>query len=187
MSDALSDIATDERRTRNYDTLLENLLNYLKEPSDESHQQIVEAAKNTDSVGQGFWGGRTDFSNGLEERLQKLREGDKTVWAKTLVEVSTNNNRMYPKFKQLSPFKDQVLLFIDYGCGHHARAKILEFGEDEIAKKIQDENFMTHDCDKYILALPISEDIINQGNVFHIRSGYYPQKPPRDKKGNPKS
>ena len=50
MSDGLSDVARDERRTECFYGYLEAIITYLKNPTDQNLNNVVTAARTTDSM-----------------------------------------------------------------------------------------------------------------------------------------
>ena len=156
MSDALTDIARDQRRGRNYYGFLTLLTDYLEKKADDKELlgQVIEAAKDTDAVGGGYWGGRTQLSVSLEERIRLLRESDRTEWAKLLAQTSSEPS-VYQRLKAISPFPAALLVQVDYGCGFVTfKGELEEF----FAKLIRNQKgWQTYDCDEYLVVLPMPD------------------------------
>jgi hypothetical protein len=166
MSDAMTDIAQDERRSVCYSRYLEAVSIFLEKPTDDNKKAAVEAAGKTDGVPGGYFGGRTSFADGVIELLEKLASGDKQVWAKFLASLK-DNNYDFQILKKLSPFAGQLLVSVDYGCGF-----VRLYGDFEplIAKIIEeDKGWKVYDADKYFMALPMLD--AKKSEVFWIGCG----------------
>ena len=124
MSDALTDMARDERRSRNYYSFLSSLADYLesKDGDQELFEQVVRTAKNTDAVKRGLWGGSTRISDGLVERVERLKQKDPKEWAVLLIEAYEHNYFSFERLKGISPFVGSLFTFIEIGSGY-LRAK----------------------------------------------------------------
>lgn len=165
MSDALTDIACDQRRGRLYGSYLEALKAFLTNSTAENRSEVIKMAKETDSIRGGYWGGQSSLSENIEEIISKLQEGDKDTWAKFLFSLKDLHD--FRKFKLFSPFADKLLIAVDYGCGF-----VSFHGELEpfIASLIHsDRSWKTYDADDYIIALdePNTEDV----EVFWVSCG----------------
>lgn len=113
MSDALSDIAADERRARYFDTFADAVYAYLKNPHEEQRGAVVSAAEDTDSVRRGYWSGKTSLAQGAIETLARLSANDKAAWASWLNRFQHDHAR-YEAFKAISPFAGKTLVFKGY-------------------------------------------------------------------------
>lgn len=113
MSDALSDIARDERRAKELEKYLSALLDYLKNQIDENFLKVKQAAENVDSVGRGYWRGSTNFAKTLKEDVEALLKGDKKEWINILMIVKDlSYYSLFKKFLESSPFKDRILILV---------------------------------------------------------------------------
>lgn len=112
-----SDLAKQEIR------LACELLRCLKDP-DRPTDTLFAIAEKADSILVPHGGGRTSHATTIIGRLQKLRDGDETYWARRLLQHKGSSRRwvndvddrravvdLYSSFKELSPFKNAVLLF----------------------------------------------------------------------------
>ena len=166
MSDGLNDVARDEKRIKCFYGYLEAIITYLKNPTFQSLNDVVKAARITDSVRGGYWGAApTDLEACAKERVQKLREYDKEEWTKILAEAL--NTRMFRSLKSLSPFSDQILVHVDYGVGFvrlEGEVEALIASIIEIKK-----GWRTYDCDDYVVILPKPD--IKDAEVFWLRCG----------------
>ncbi|MFH0831704.1 MAG: hypothetical protein V1886_02450 [archaeon] len=191
MSDALTDISYDQRRGENYNSYMRNLRDYLTKPSKKSFKILLKSAESTDAVPRGYFGGSTSIAEGLEEKIKNLQKKDKREWANLL--SSSDSYSYYNDFKRISPFADKTLVFVDYGCGF-VHIHFDEF-ENKIHDRIRNSDYKTYDADKYLAALPISsqqlEEIIGKADVVWMRCGIYSGKTgemlaPRNAEGKPR-
>ncbi|KKS37515.1 MAG: hypothetical protein A3G49_00945 [Candidatus Sungbacteria bacterium RIFCSPLOWO2_12_FULL_41_11] len=106
MSDAYSDIASDEERAIRYVVYANAVKDYLREPTDEKLQKTIDAAKNLDALkGWGYWSGPTSESVGLEAWLAKLIAGDEKEWANLI--KGRKGESDFEEFKALSLMHNQ--------------------------------------------------------------------------------
>jgi len=75
MSDAMTDIARDEERGRLYENYLKALRAFLKNPTKRNKKEVIEMAKQTDSVRGGYSSGETSLSKNIEAAISKLLKG----------------------------------------------------------------------------------------------------------------
>jgi hypothetical protein len=119
VSDALSDIARDERRAAAYMDFLQALVDYVISPDNTHLTAIYTAADECDSIPRGYWGGRTDL--GSRERCRELAEGltaqKPEPWAWLLNELSEDywTGNRYTTAKVLSPWPNKKHCFVSYG------------------------------------------------------------------------
>jgi len=182
MSDALTDIARDDRRAKAYRGYFGRLYDYLQESSKENYKKLEEAAKETDAVPRGYWGSPTNLEKWLKERVKKLKQGDKIEWARIL--RRNIDYRVHEKLKAISPFANKVLINVDFGCGF-VNIK-LEGLESIVANLIAKHNFKAYDADDYLIALDIPEQAFKDGEVVWYGCGIYGINGPRDSEGKPK-
>jgi len=183
MSDALSEIARDEERYSEMNSFYEQLVNYLEKPSREKFDALNEAAKETDFIRGGFNSGKTDISSKLEGKINELSSGDKTSWARLLIDVYDRRNDMegiYSRLKKLSPYADKVLFHIDYGRGFSNIDRIMEI-QEMMHNKIESSGMKICDADKYLLAFDRKdfEKFLEKTSVDWVRCGIYGVKGPR--------
>jgi len=108
MSDAMTDIYRDQERTALEKEYLQCLLGYLTKSTVREFTKLEKIALSVDSVQRGYSSGQTNFSEGLKERVEKLKQGDKKEWNKFLniFEVSnTEGSKWYGQFKELYSLK----------------------------------------------------------------------------------
>lgn len=177
MSDALSDIAADQRRGRNYYSFLNLLTDYLESEKKDKELlgQIIETAKCTDAVGRGYWGGSTRLSVSLEERIKSLKKGDKTEWARLLAQTS-GEFAVHERLKAISPFAKSLLVSVDYGHGFVTlKGELEEF----FAKLIKNQKgWKTYDSDKYVVILPMPDT--KESEIIWLNCGISGIKGPRE-------
>jgi len=106
MSDANTDIARDEERNKRIMAYIEVLRDYLASPAPEKRSAVIETARHLDDYKyHGYWTGPTTESSGIEERLDKLVEGDAEAWANFLKRF--NEGPILEEFKALSPIHNR--------------------------------------------------------------------------------
>lgn len=171
MTDALSEIARDKQRAEYFEKFVRAALEYIQKPARRNLKASLKAAGETDSVVGGYWSkAATNLLEGLENRLRKLSKGDKEEWARFLWLVQDELN--FKEIKALSPFKNQLTIFVDYGHGFvHNRVAGLQ---DALNRIIREKYGWTiYDCDKYVVVLPnlSTEKIEGEAEVFWISCG----------------
>ena len=179
MSDGITDCERDSERSHLYDEYLGKLLAYLKEPTDGNYRRLKNASEKVDGVPTGLMAGRTAAANSLEERVKKLREGDRQAWARLLVNVGCDE-----EFRKISPFKNKMIVLVNYGCGF-ANADLLGL-EEIMDKKIEGKNYRICDCDKYAVAVAIPKKAFKKVEIFWLSCGIMGVKGPRNREGEPK-
>lgn len=183
MSDALTDIARDQRRGTLFEDYLANLANYLEKPNKKKYKVLKDSAELVDSVPRGYWGGSTSLSNGIGIYIKRLKEGDKTTWGK-LLNVSKGREQ-YNQLIKISPFKDKLRIHVDYGKGFSN----IDFGdlESRIHAHLRKKDYRTFDCDKYDVILNLSEadldKLLDSSEIIWSNCGIVGVKGPRNQKG----
>jgi hypothetical protein len=176
MSDGITDSYRDQRRAEDYEYFLDCLVGYLEKQIGENLVAVKKAAAATDAVPRGLMSGRTNLSDGLDGLLEKLLEKDERMRGKLL--FSAHN--IYPptafeKLKGLSPFKNRLLVWVDYGIGFvNLRGELQGLIDKAIARG---RNMKIYDADKYLLTLP--ESVLNRTEVIWLDCGYLGIKEPR--------
>lgn len=174
MSDGITDMYRDERRAQDYNAFLDKLLKYLETPSETSYEELTEVAESVDSVPRGLAGGRTTLIVRLEEQVQNLKKGDKKEWAFLLSNFDYYSPR-YQRFKAISPFDKNLLLFVNYGHG------FANIHSPELHEAITSADFLTFDGDKYLV------EVSPPKKKRFTWIGAFGKKTSRDQRGNPKS
>jgi hypothetical protein len=174
MSDALTDIARDERREACFDEFVVVVYEYLLHQTASNLKKVLATADNLDSVPGGYFGSRTNWLQNIERRLELLVNKDRQGWAKWLLSIT--NHSLYGKFKEMSPYKGKLLINVDYGCGFvNLSGDLQAFLDKTIAL---DKNMRIYDADKYLV-------VIDDPKVEHvewIRCGIVGQDKPRSYK-----
>jgi hypothetical protein len=126
MSDALTDIARDERRAAAFDVFADRLLVCVRYAqardrrtltiADRQFADVVDAvyaaARDVDAVPRGYWNGRTSFAESAAALMEALRAGDERAWASWLRQVYGGSNwKLYGEFKAVSPFVGKFLVY----------------------------------------------------------------------------
>jgi len=159
MSDAITDIARDEQRARNFSEYLSALRTYLMDSnsSRKNFTKVIEAARSTDAIRRGYWGGQTSISENIEKKIKKLKKNDKTEWARLLAMTMTDWPEYYGGLKKLSPFKEKYLHLVDYGNGfmdvYAVPRAPFKLGNGTINRIIASKNMKIYDADDYLIAI----------------------------------
>ena len=90
MSDALSDLASDQRRGDAYKNFLLKIAETFDSPKTDNTKSILSAAEECDLVKGGFWSSQTKLKSYVEKLLQELQEGNKQTWLNFLDDVHYN-------------------------------------------------------------------------------------------------
>lgn len=149
MSDALTDMNRDFDRAGLVEKALEQLVEYLLNPSDEAKSALLEIAKKADGVEGGYWGSRTRLLPFLRKNLDKLLSKDETVWTTLL--LMAYGFPQFTRLKKLSPIKEKVMLVADYGYGF---VDFIGEFEDAISDLISRRGYPTYNGKGYLILLP---------------------------------
>lgn len=149
MSDALTDLARDERRAKLFNEYLKALKVFLEDQTAENKAAVVIAAAATDQVRRGFNNGRTTLAKNVSDRIDLLAAGDKETWAKFLFSLDTTSGTQI--FKALSPFHGKCLLTVDYGCGFVSIGGDIGLLLDQLIAI--GHQYKTYDADKYLVVM----------------------------------
>lgn len=87
----------------------------------------------------------------MEESLNRLIAQDREEWTRLLYEVVGDKGLNFEAFKKASPFRDQMLVLVDYGHG------FVSFGgelEKVISSLLKEKGHKSYGGQKYILVLP---------------------------------
>lgn len=141
---------------------LNSLIDYLEKGGDENYNKLEEAAKHT-----------------VSEDIQKLKEGDKTSWARLLWYLPEYMHE-YKKLRELSPFKDRVLIQVHQDCmGESYHVENLEM---KVWEKLRSDDF-ANGRDDYLLVMPFSEEIFMKAEIVWVRGDPdYPKNFNREKR-----
>ncbi len=74
MSDAITDLGRDQERNELLGAYRKALDEFILHRTSANRQAVVEAARAVDEIRRGFCTGRTNLSNAIEERLDRLAE-----------------------------------------------------------------------------------------------------------------
>lgn len=124
------------------------LLDYLKEPTEDKIPQLSRLLCQSEENQKAYWRGEGYLKDRIGAKLAALVNQDRDAWAKFLFGLGDD----LPEFKALSPFKDQMIILVDYGCGF-----VQFFGPDLtslIDRIIESKNMLTYDADDYLVLLP---------------------------------
>lgn len=115
MSDALTDIARDQRRSELLRDYLLVVIDYLSDQTEEKYSKVLALSEIVDSVVGGYWSSSpTKTANGLPEKLERLKANDEGTWAGLLAEFLFNEFYSgYLKAKKLSPFCGRALVYFN--------------------------------------------------------------------------
>lgn len=166
MSDALTDISRDQQRASAYHRYLVAIIHWVESGHGaEQRTAVKEAAEATDLVRGGYWGGGTNISGRIEERLTALETGDPQQWGRLMMEASDEwNPEVKSRLQAASPWKDGALVFADYGIGFvHYQGAL----DRLIMKAIEARGGTTFHGEKHLLILPA--DILDQAEVVTLK------------------
>jgi len=116
MSDGLTEVSRDEERTEMRNEYFNSLTKFLKDSSIDNYHFLQQSAEDADSIRGGYWTGKTSLAKNLNKRLILLEEGDKKTWLRLLISLN-EDEEIYNELKELSPFSEKDISYIDYGCG----------------------------------------------------------------------
>ena len=187
MSDGSTDIARDQRRGALFQGFIEYLIKTLKKIRIEGIQsetvtvmirELEEKAKETDAVGTGYFGGRTNLVQNLKDWVSGLAENDSQVWARLLASMFPRHldfiNPKYVELKRISPFNGKRIMLINYGLGfvmvyvdHKIRASV------DYDRLIDERGWRTRDGDKYLLGISGSKSKGFQTEIIWLGSGVF--------------
>ena len=162
MSDALTDMNRDIERANLTEGFIEALAEYLSNPTDEGRQKVFACAEDVDNLRRGYWTSKTNLHSYIEKNLDNLIVGDKEAWMSLLFRFT--GYRKYKKLKELSPFKDTILLIADYGYGFVTFEGEIE---SEIYTALRDRGYKAYHGEAYIIVLP--NDVFRNANIVKVR------------------
>lgn len=149
MSDALTDLYRDQQRSSNFSNFHDILAKYLK--GFVSIKAVEDAADAIDAIRGGYWSGQTNVADGVRQLVEGLKSGDRRIWLGLLRQSYKGYfDPVYSELKKLSPFKDKVLIGVDYGRGFSRTGFEIE---DVMASIISSSDMKTYDCDDYVVVL----------------------------------
>lgn len=92
MSDALTDIARDERRAASYSAYLQSIVDWLEQPSDFRRTRVQNAALECDAVPRGYWSGTTSLEPNVGDFLDRLYQRERSAWAGLILDTRENGH-----------------------------------------------------------------------------------------------
>ncbi|NCN07580.1 hypothetical protein GW933_02690 [Candidatus Falkowbacteria bacterium] len=174
MSDALTDMARDERRSRLFNDYLNSLRLFILDPTEENKVAVVKSVSTVDDVPRGFCGVRTSLARDIEDKIELLKKGDKQAWSKLL--FSLKDSPEFNVFKAISPFAGKMIIAVDYGCGFVHFYGDVEPLVNNIIKS--DNGWTTYDADDYLVVLDAPDT--NSAEVHWIGCGISGVNGPRE-------
>lgn len=162
MSDALSDIAQDNRRAEAINEYLRGLVAYLKKEL--PVREVKKKAKIASGGSHGYFSGPVDLVSDLNETLRNLKNGDKEAWSKLLFRFWESCH--FFELYSLSPWNGKTLIRVDYGI-NFVEVKSHPAGwiaESVVNKTIQEKDWFIYDCDDYLVVLGESNEAFWIGN-----------------------
>jgi len=176
MSDGITDSYRDQRRAECFEDFLSCLADHLEQSSDEKISRLLKAASETDQVPRGLMSGRTNLSEGLSGLLEKLLAGDEQTWGNLLMTAHGGYpDKSFYRLKKVSPFKDKILLKMDYGIGFVSLHGDFQNFLDKFVGS--EKNLKIYDGDSYLVT--ISKEAFNGAGVVWLKSGISGVKGPR--------
>jgi len=167
MSDALSDIAKDSERARLITEYFNTLVEFASGRAGE--QEVRDAASSASGGRHGYFSGPVDLESEIEEVIEGIKNRDKQIWAKVLWKAFGYYN--YRSLAKLSPFRDEVIVRVDYGVGFASYESYPDslLPKSIIDNAIKDKDWVTYDCDDYLVVFDGNE----VDEVYWIRCGTY--------------
>lgn len=164
MSDALTDLARDQRREVAYGNFIEYVLEFLRKPTAVNRKKVVTTAEQCDDIPRGYWGSRTNLSKQLNETLESLLSGDRKTWVRLLRTVD-NGTKIYNDLKSISPLNNEIFIGVKYGIGFVNLDKPNEL-QNQIDNHLRNNDLCVYDADLYVIVLePIKiKEVIWLGN-----------------------
>lgn len=183
MSDGITDSRRDQKRGERYEDFLEVLADFLLEqPSQEGYKLLERAAASVDGVPRGLMSGRTSLSAGLAVMVNELRIGNEKTWAKLLLSAAGGYpTKTFKRLKEISPFRDRILISVDYGLGFvHIGGELESF----LANFIGNVNGLkTYNADSYLVAIgKIDRGVLENAKLVWLGCGISGIKGPRSAK-----
>ncbi len=152
MSDAFSDAAKDEQRSKNVHSFLKALVFYLE--GDLPAKEVVKRAEIASGGSRGFFSSPVDLVTDLEKELKQLKRGAEKTWAKTLFRY--RDSIFFYHLCTLSPWNLLEVACVDYGMGF-ARIKRYpdeaRIGEGDINEIIIRKKWIIYDSDDYLVVI----------------------------------
>ena len=178
MSDGITDSYRDQRRAECFANFLLRLVVFLEDGSSsvEKLELLKQAASQTDDVPRGLMSGQTSLSEGLNTLIANLQKKDERTWGNLLMTAHGDlPDISFYRLKKLSPFKDKILLQVDYGCGFVTLRGDFQNFIDNLIRF--DKNLKVYDADTYLITLP--KETMNEVTVVWLKCGISGVRGPR--------
>ena len=98
---------------------MQSIINYAKNPCDETREKVE--VFNSGELDRNHWRNyerlQTFFKNNPNEKFEGIKNGDKSIWGKLLLRVFEPDSELFQQLKEVSPFADKILVYVDYGVG----------------------------------------------------------------------
>lgn len=104
MSDALTDIARDESRSKAIDRLINAFIAFIIESGPAERAIVQQRASECDGIPRGYWGGSTNFTERIETALGGLLAKEPTAWAWLLCLAKSQGHPGADELFQRSPW-----------------------------------------------------------------------------------
>ena len=157
----------DGLRREYYLCLLSSLAALYEETAEAMDKKTLNAAFEYDRV-RGYQHNAHNRQTATREALPKLRAMDKTAWAHLLYMVEDDD--FFYDFKEKSPFKDSIILFVVSERRHVLRGTGRDLA-DRLIKKIEENGLCLGEHDVYLVCLP-SLEIVWTTNNFSAGEAY---------------
>ena len=168
MSDGIGDIMRENMRNEYFRVHLDNLLSYLKHPTNRNYGDLKKSVEDVDSVRGGYFTrGKTNFLETFEEKTKRLLEGDEHTWIKFLSSLVDPS-----EFEKISPFVEDEVDYIKYGYGFVVSHEgPLESLVHEVIRK---QKFEAKGGDEYTIVIPHEgmekvREILKSAKVIQIK------------------
>lgn len=125
MSDALTDIARDERRGRIFTSFLASVLDFLKDPTEGRKNLAIQTALSCDDIPRGYWGDQTSLAKRAPELLDGLMRTDKSAWGWLLYTALNATYDQFAQLQTLSPWPEKNMTYLNYQTNSDSFASLI--------------------------------------------------------------
>jgi hypothetical protein len=154
MSDALKSLGSGYS-PHAYDALLHFVAQYVGKQTVALKNEIVKIITES-NIPEGYWGSGLKSGADVDNKLKLLLYKDEKEWASLLGCLGEDNSaNVREELKRLSPFADNLVLHIKYGCGFVTIGGELQKHIEEV---LQRRGLGVYDGQNYVVALPMPPD-----------------------------
>lgn len=117
MSDGITDAYRDQRREERIVDLLDTLVAFVKNDTDETRFQVLFAAQACDEVPRGLFGAQTQLADSVSGLLEKVASRDPQAWARMLALAARHDEYRNARLKALlaaSPWAGRRMAIVSF-------------------------------------------------------------------------